>query len=193
MDGEERLRAAGCYVRFANLSIQATHGVEMTSTVNLDQARLKQVLNYDPLTGVFTRLEAPGNRTDLIGSTAGSPNRFGYIRISVDARSYLAHRLAFLFMTGSWPAEVVDHVNGHKGDNRWSNLRQATQAQNLRNRSTGRGGVPKNVYSDGNKWVVRFNINGAMKSYGSYATLAEAAAVATKVRADLHGEFANHN
>ncbi len=63
---------------------------------------------------------------------AGVENALGYQVIRLSGRLYLAHRLAWLWMTGDWPQEV-DHINGLKHDNRWINLRMATRVQNMRN------------------------------------------------------------
>ncbi|WP_129241243.1 HNH endonuclease signature motif containing protein [Achromobacter veterisilvae] len=95
--------------------------------------RLRTVLSYDPNTGIFT------NRTDRplakAGCPAGSPDKYGYLQIFFEGKNCKAHRLAWLYMAGDWPAGNIDHVNGSRSDNRWSNLRvgsQALNAQNLR-------------------------------------------------------------
>jgi len=90
----------------------------------LTQQRLKEVLEYDPLTGVFTRQRA---------EIAGSEGKAGYIAVSIDGTKHYAHRLAFLYMTGRFPEQYVDHINGEKGDNRWLNLRDVSRKGNQRN------------------------------------------------------------
>jgi HNH endonuclease len=102
-----------------------------TSKVNnqVTQKRLKELLNYDPETGVFTRLSNP------LKPTGSSDCTKGYLRIAIDRVRYKSHRLAYLYMTGEWPAQVVDHINGIKYDNRWCNLRAATLSENGCNRS----------------------------------------------------------
>lgn len=97
----------------------------------LTTARLKESLSYDPETGSFTWLIQKARRTK-IGSVAGTIWD-GYIRIEIDNRSYRAHRLAWLYMTGVWPDEEIDHKNTNRSDNRWSNLRAATHSQNQGN------------------------------------------------------------
>ena len=98
-------------------------------------SQLKEIFNYDPKTGVFTRLI--GVRGASIGSTVGTSDKDGYCQISVGARSnkktYKAHRLVWLYMTGDWPTMDIDHINGAAGDNRWANLRLATQKLNNAN------------------------------------------------------------
>ena len=100
--------------------------------MELTQERLKSLLRYEPETGHFYWLVRSGSRAK-VGNIAGNKESIGYIRIRINNRGYLAHRLAFLFMDGVYPSEQVDHVNGVRCDNRWSNLRAATQAQNCHN------------------------------------------------------------
>lgn len=160
-------------------------------TSELTQEILKYHLNYDPLTGVFTWLR-PLAYIVKPGDIAGNVNLRGYRRISVLNKPYLEHRLAFLYMTGHWPAHNIDHINGVFADNRWCNLREATQQQNLRNRKCrGQSGI-KNVYKEHNVWQVRFTINKVIVSYGSYKTIEEAEQRALQVRARLHGDFCNN-
>ena len=94
--------------------------------------RLRELLNYDPDTGVFTYrvTRAPRFRP---GDMAGHVDVHGYRVIGLDLRIYKAHRLAGLYMTGEWPKHEVDHKNLDKADNRWVNLRPATHGQNRQN------------------------------------------------------------
>ena len=94
----------------------------------LDQKQLKQLLRYDPDTGEFTWKVDSVNRS--FGDKAGSPDRYGYIRIGILGMVHSAHRLAFLYMTGKWPKHHVDHVNRVRDDNRWANLRDVTRQVN---------------------------------------------------------------
>lgn len=99
----------------------------------LTQEELKKQLHYDPETGIFTRLISNGNRA-MIGSIAGHKNKRGYIEICINKKNgYLAHRLAFLYMTGNSPNNNVDHIDGIPHNNSWENLRPATQSENMQN------------------------------------------------------------
>jgi hypothetical protein len=96
----------------------------------ITQKRLKELLSYNPATGIFTRLNLRGNWTN-----AGGYDRQGYRRINIDGDYYFCHRLAFLYMEGDFPKDATDHINHIRDDNRWSNLRCADAALNSRNNS----------------------------------------------------------
>ena len=85
--------------------------------------RLREILHYDPESGELRWLISPRYRVN-IGALAGVLNSRGYRVIKIGGRMYVAHRLAFLWMEGRWPMEEIDHANGDKTDNRWSNLRE---------------------------------------------------------------------
>lgn len=94
---------------------------------------MRDLLNYDPESGVFTWRVA---RTTWInpGRVAGSLNAEGYRYIKVDGKNYKANRLAWFFVHGVWPDGQVDHINGDKADDRIANLRVCTNAENSQNR-----------------------------------------------------------
>jgi hypothetical protein len=95
---------------------------------------LKQTLHYNPSTGEFTWLVRPSQATK-IGHIAGSIASDGYIRIGIKGSRYSASNLAWLYMTGTWPLDDIDHQNTVRNDNRWENLREATKAQNQHNKT----------------------------------------------------------
>lgn len=98
----------------------------------ITQTRLREVLEYDPETGIFTWKVTLSNSVPA-ASRAGTLHPNGYVYIHIDRRGYLAHRLAWLYITGSWPQDQLDHINGVKNDNRWVNLREADNRLNLEN------------------------------------------------------------
>lgn len=116
----------------------------------LTQEYLKSRLSYNPRTGVFKWLHSgPGINESLL---AGGINTLGYRVICLDYVDYAAHRLAFLYMTGRWPNAVVDHKNGKRSDNRWSNLRDVTQTVNMRNCSKAtKGAIVRGVSWDASR------------------------------------------
>lgn len=101
---------------------------------HLTAERVRRLLDYDPSTGIFRWLELPpATKIVKVGDVAGG-NDNGYVRIRVDGRTHYAHCLAWLWMTGQWPTDQVDHRNTVRSDNRWENLRQASQQLNSQNR-----------------------------------------------------------
>ena len=98
----------------------------------LTQERLKDVLTYDPETGLFTRNYTVSGPNGKIGSQVGTINSCGYLNCRVDTKTYKLHRLAFLYMMGYFPKEV-DHIDGIIINNRWCNLRECTRTQNRQN------------------------------------------------------------
>ena len=143
----------------------------------LTQCRLKQLLHYSPDDGKFRRLVATIGK---VGDIAGTLARDGYIYICVDAKRYLAHRLAFPWVTGKWPEEYVDHVNQDRSDNRWVNLREATNSQNQHNTklfSSNTSGVKGVCWHKGaKKWLARIRMNGKRVDLGLFNTIEEAKA-----------------
>ena len=106
----------------------------------LTQARLKELLHYDPSTGIFTRLKTVSNNGKK-GAIAGGVCKInGYRRIVVDYKTCIASLLAWLYMEGYWPEHEIDHINRIKHDDRWENLRHVTHQCNVRNSS-----ISKNV------------------------------------------------
>lgn len=99
----------------------------------LTAERLRELLSYDPETGIFRRVAT--RRQVKSGDIAGSDDGKGYWRIRVNGEKHRAHRLAWLYVNGAWPIDQLDHINGDKLDNRICNLREATNSENQQNRS----------------------------------------------------------
>lgn len=161
----------------------------------LTQARLKELLHYDPETGVFTWIAAPGGRKDLIGRVAGAVNTPGYVVIRCDDKLHLAHRLAWLYVNGEWPSSGLDHINRTRTDNRISNLRVASQHQNGANTSLNRNnksGV-KGVSWSGrrNKWLAQITVNRENTFLGYFSDRNEAAAAYAAAAKQRFGDFAH--
>jgi hypothetical protein len=122
----------------------------------MNQERLKELLTYDPETGDFfwnvdkSRVAKEGQKcSDKSTST-------GYLRIGIDGKRYLTHRLAWLYVYGKFPLNDLDHINRIRTDNRLCNLREATRAENLQNKSNVKG-----VYwhKRANKWQAQIKVN----------------------------------
>lgn len=158
----------------------------------LTQDRLKDLLHYDPDTGVFTWRVAT-NRRVRVGAVAGCRNEKGYIRIRIDGRNYRAHRLAFLYVNGTFPPADVDHIDRRPSNNRWDNLRPATRSDNNKNirinsnNTSGWKGVIWNKRD--RKWVAQAKLNGRFRSLGYYTTPEEASDAYEAFARKHHGEF----
>jgi len=98
----------------------------------IDHERLKQILTYNPETGVFCWAEKL-NRRIVVGAPAGTVNGHGYIIITINRFRYRAHRLAWFYVYGVWPQNDIDHRNCKRNDNRIENLRDVTTAENIQN------------------------------------------------------------
>ncbi len=101
----------------------------------LTRERLKELLDYDPATGIFVWKVDRGNNRVKVGSAAGGggDDGRGYNRIMIDGKSYRSHRLAWLDVYGSFPPDMIDHINGIRDDNRIENLRAVSNQENSRN------------------------------------------------------------
>lgn len=136
---------------------------------NLEE--LRKVLNYDPATGVFIWLARLSNRAK-IGAEAGTIGSEGYRTITVHGSRHYAHRLAWAWVHGSFPTDLVDHKNKNRLDNSIDNLRPATRKQNAENsgiRSHNTSGFKGVTWSkDRCKWVAQINHNGEHKTLGYF-------------------------
>jgi hypothetical protein len=109
----------------------------------LTAARLREMADYNPETGEFRWLERKKGRQIVVGSLRGTKQKYKYIRVKIDYVTYSAHRLAWLWMTGNWPAQDIDHINRDPIDNRWSNLRDVSKSENSKNkRVSNASGLP---------------------------------------------------
>ena len=158
----------------------------------LSHKRLLELVHFDPVVGVFIRRVANG--TAKTGDICGYVRPDGYIAISVDGRgSFLGHRLAWFYVTGEWPSDHTDHINGSRSDNRFSNLRKATARQNCSNtgpQTNNTSGV-KGVYWSRirRKWVAQIGANRRVLNLGGFDRLEDAVAARKQAEIDLQGEF----
>jgi hypothetical protein len=152
-------------------------------TIMLTIERLKELLHYDPDTGMFTWRVNKG--PFLAGDVAGRTVKTGkYWRVGIDGKRYIASRLAWLYMTGVWPSYDIDHINRDRQDNRFCNLRDVTTSQNCFNtgkrshnttgyqgvyrdtRIINRGGYKYNVKRKRPEYFSQIRINGVQTYLG---------------------------
>jgi len=157
----------------------------------ITQGILYQRIVYYPLTGFFARRLPDGT----IGPIITSKSEKGYIRFRVKGRKYFGHVLAFLYMEGRFPTDQVDHINRIKTDNRWKNLREATNSQNQHNQ-----GLYKNsssavhgIYYRRGRWKARIVYNKKHIHLGSFITKREAVIARFKAEQLYFGNDINPN
>lgn len=150
--------------------------------------RLRELLAYDPDTGEFRhRLTRCSVKA---GQLAGSIDSDGYIEMSVSGCKYKAHRLAWLYVHGEWPDTQVDHRNGVRNDNRFKNLRKATNAEQQQNRVTAKNNTSGHPgvswHAQQRKWRARIQRDGHTVNLGSFDSFEDAVAERAKAKAELH-------
>jgi hypothetical protein len=159
----------------------------------LTQERLKELLDYDEKTGVFT-WKADGRR-HVAGSIAGHEKPNGYLHLWIESKKYHAHRLAWLYVHGNMPKHQIDHINHNRADNRIVNLRDVSPLENQRNaslRNDNSSGVCGVCFDKTrNKWISRIKLEGKRKNLGRFHDFF--AAVCARKSAEVkYGFHENH-
>lgn len=157
--------------------------------------RLRELLSYDPETGIFRWKIATSIRVRA-GARAGSINRnLNYRIIGIDGGNYYEHRLAILYVTGAWPKSLVDHRDGDGQNNCWVNLREATKSNNAANA----GKPSKNTtsklkgvswHAGAKKWQAHIRVDGKNIYLGIFADEAAAHGAYCAAAIKNFGEFA---
>jgi hypothetical protein len=158
---------------------------------DLTAERLRELLHYDPDSGVFTRERNSHQGRWKAGAEAGCPNRDGYIVLRVNGHLQYAHRLAWLYMHGSWPQLHIDHINGDKSDNRIANLRDVPRCVNLQNMrratmASQSGLLGAHVRADRGSYSARIYVNGRTRFLGDFKTPEEAHAAYLAAKRERH-------
>jgi hypothetical protein len=153
----------------------------------LSLERLRQVLRYEPETGIFYWIHRDTQKKKL-GLNASIVRSHGYLNISIDGQYYYTHRLAWFYVHGEWP-KVIDHINGIKTDNRIDNLRSVDQRCNLQNvvkarrhNKSGIIGARKTKYG----FQTSIRLDGKNHYLGHYKTAEEAHNVYLEAKRQLH-------
>lgn len=155
---------------------------------------MREMLHYDPETGIFIWRKHPYKGRAAVGDRAGSPNPVtGYRFIGIDGEVYAEHQMAWLYFHGTVPESILDHVNGEPADNRIANLRYATASQNNANRrrhKSNKSGF-KGVSASGfGGFMAQAKKDKKQYYFGTFKTAEEAHAAYVAGVAALHGEFA---
>ena len=162
----------------------------MKTPVNdLTADEVRERFDYCKRTGVLTRRIQMGPQK--AGAKVTNINAQGYVTVSIKNKKYLAHRIIWLWVTGEWPENWVDHRNGKRHDNRWRNLRQADCAYNNQNRTRSWGKVGMlGVVAAGRKFAAQITVNGRSRRLGTFPT-AEAAHMAYIAAKQIHHPHAH--
>lgn len=180
--------------------------VEVYQAGVLSQAYVRNVLHYDPATGLFTWRARPlrvfASELSWVGWTAKNAGRVagnvdkadGYVRIGLLGRLHKGHRLAFMYIEG-WMPPKVDHENGHTSDNRWENLRAATNVLNGQNQkrhatnTSGHTGI--HWHKKMGKWAAYIGVGNKPVWLGAFDKLEDAIAARKKAE-EAEGYHPNH-
>ena len=150
--------------------------------------RLKEVLEYDPATGVWRwRVKGRGRRRIV-----GCIDDKRYRKIMTDGVNYKSSRLAVFYMTGGWPVEFVDHRKRDRDNDRWENLRPATHMQNQWNMQRRKPPVSgcRGVYPFRSKWCAKIMVAGKRIHLDVFTDRNRACAVRRAAEVQYYGEFA---
>lgn len=159
---------------------------------------VRLLFDYDPITRMFVwrRRADDGGRgwnKKYAGKVAGTTTGKGYRRISICGTKYFVHRLAWAYMTGAWPADGIDHKDTDKENNAFSNLREATKAENMWNcdapvtNTSGHKGVSWHKLAK--KWQATIRADGRRIHLGYFVNINEAVAAYANTALKYHGEF----
>lgn len=166
----------------------------MQKTYDISAERIRELLDYNPCTGVCRWRRAPSNLARVkIGVPITSQDSYGHIQVKINGRSRLLHRLIWLYQTGTWPGAEIDHINGVRNDNRWVNLREANRNSNMHNErrahsrtSSGELGVQPSKTPG--KWMANIRLNTKPIRLGTYPTKVAALSAYLNAKCLAHPE-----
>lgn len=150
---------------------------------------LKSIIHYDRKTGVIRRIFNHGTCVpcDVV---LGKESKQGYIKVSVFGKLYGAHRIAWFYVRGRWPVGDIDHIDGNKANNAFSNLREVSHCVNIQNQVKARKGSSSGFLGVSaapfNKWVARIAVDGKNKYLGHYTTPEDAHEAYLNAKRKMH-------
>lgn len=160
---------------------------------DLSAKYVRSILAYDKETGIISwKVNRPPR--GFAKKPAGYKTYWGYVSINIKGQAYLAHRLAWLIVTGIWPKNEIDHISTNRSDNRWANLREATRHENGYHRPKDKrntSGYKGARITKSKKYQAIIRAGGVSYCLGTYATAKEAHAVYCAAAEKLHKKFAH--
>jgi hypothetical protein len=169
--------------------------MKTNTDTEVTQALVRELFHYDMVTGILTNRTNRGSVAKQGDRAGGVDITTGYRRVFVLGKHYQEHRIVWLYVTGSFPTDQLDHINGIRDDNRIGNLRAVTHLENNKNKrksqrnSSGHMGVC--WHSARSKWQAQIMIDGVCKFLGLFTNL-EDAILARQAANIQHGFHANH-
>ena len=169
--------------------------IKLKRREDLSQGHLKYLLDYDPISGLFTwknPTHLKVNKGDLAGSIE---SKHGYVMITIYGLTFSAHRLVWLYVHGKFPRKYIDHKDGNPTNNSLENLREAGDVGNTQNREKPRNNTSgyKGVFKDGNVFRGQITANGIKQYFGWGKKPKDIAEMYDEKAQELHGEFARLN
>jgi hypothetical protein len=161
---------------------------------DLTAKELRSRLDYDPITGIFRYKVVPECQHKIkVGDIAGYIREKRYLVIKIDGKAYYAHRLAWLYVYGAWPTNLIDHEDTNKLNNSLSNLRPANQSKNKANAPKPKNNTSgfKGVVKCKNRWKAQITYQQQVMYLGLFDTKEKAHAAYLEKARELHGEFAH--
>lgn len=155
--------------------------------VALSAERVRHLLTYDHITGMFTWR----NSTIYGDKSVGTFDKKGYLWIGIDGKSYALHRVAWLHYYGKWPDNMIDHKDGSKANNAIENLRDVTRNINAQNKRT----APSNARTTKvlgvylhkcGKYQAQIKKDKIWYNCGTHDTIEEAQAAYIEMKRKLH-------
>jgi hypothetical protein len=152
---------------------------------------VRQLFDYDPMTGCLT-WKVGRSSNAMAGDKAGGLCSDGYIQVEICGQSYRVHRIIWLWMTGSWPEDEIDHKDLNRANNIWDNLRSATDIQNKYNRSKQKNNTSgfKGVWRHKDKWRACIGHAGKTIHLGCFDKPEDAAKAYAEAADRIAGSFA---
>ena len=161
----------------------------------LTHNRVIELFDYDDDTGLLRWKVRIAQRIH-IGDVAGSTTGRGYRDVEIEGKTYRLHRVIWFWKTGNWPEHQIDHEDTNKTNNRWKNLRPATNSKNQANVSlksnntSGVKGVYRKKWRKKFKWAAIIGVNGKRIHLGYRDTIEEAGELYADAARKHFGEFA---
>lgn len=154
----------------------------------LTQARLKEFFHYNLDNGLFTRIKTAG--CSAKGWVVGTHHADGYLSIEIDKKGYLLHRLAWMYVYGEFPKNEIEHIDGNRNNNKWNNLRHASNLENTQNMkvySTNKSGYTGVIFrKTESKWLAKIDFNKKRYYLGRFETAELASEAYKEAKKRLH-------